>query len=366
LRCGKAAFLYSSGILSPFTYDFELIGFGLYKGLYYVVNLNTICLPVVMVVIFSIMLGSSPGMAETTKIRIGVLAYGTVNWELETAQHHNLDKVEGVELVITQFSGKHASAIALQGGAVDAIVTDWIWVSRQRSSGADFTFVPHSVAVGGLMVRPDAGIKSLEDLRGRKIGIAGGPVDKSWLMLRAFAKKKIGVDLQEVVDPTFAAPPLLNKIMLKGEIPAALNFWHYAARLKAAGMIELVSVNELLPALGVEGQPPLIGWVFSEKWAASNADTVKGFLRSTRATKQLLGSSDSEWDRLRSLTKASNEATFVALRDAYRAGIPRSFSDKDIVAAEQLFSILVEYGGRDLVGDNTSLAAGTFWSGFRY
>lgn len=329
-------------------------------------NLQINFLRVIRVAIFATLITVGTGQAATTKIRVGVLAYGTVNWELDTVRHHGLDRAEGVELVVTKLSGKNATAIALQGGAVDAIVTDWIWVSRQRSSGADFTFVPHSVAVGGLMVRPDAGIESLDDLRGRKIGIAGGPVDKSWLMLRAFAKKKIGIDLLDVVEPTYAAPPLLNIILLKREIPAVLNFWHYTARLKAAGMTEMVSVDELLAALGVEGQPPLIGWVFSEKWAASNTDTTQSFLRSLRAAKKMLASSDSEWERIRPLTKAENEETFIALRDSYRAGIPKSFGDGNIVAAEQLFSTLAKYGGRDLVGDNASLAAGTFWSGFRY
>jgi NitT/TauT family transport system substrate-binding protein len=122
----------------------------------------------------------------------------------------------------------------------------------------------------------------------------------------------------------------------------------------------------LLPALGIEGRPPLIGWVFSDKWAASNIETTKGFLRSLRAAKKMLASSDSEWERIRPLTKARSEETFVALRDSYRAGIPKSFGDGDIVAAEQLFSILAKYGGRELVGDSASLAAGTFWSGFRY
>jgi len=320
----------------------------------------------ILVVVFFTMSSVVNAQAEAEKIRVGVLAFGTVNWELNTVKHHGLDKKEGVELIVNKLSGKGASAIALQGGAVDAIVSDWIWVSRQRSSGKDYTFVPHSIAVGGLMVRPDAGIKSIKDLRGRKIGIAGGPVDKSWLMLRAFAKKKIGADLKDLVKPTFAAPPLLNKIMLKGDIPAALNFWHYTARLKAAGMTELVSVEELLPALGVDGNPPLIGWVFSEKWAAENLRSVKGFFRSLRAAKKIMASSDTEWDRLRPLTKAKSDKTFTALRDAYRAGIPKSFGDKEIKAAKQLFSTLAKYGGRDLIGDSPNLAPGTFWSGFRY
>jgi NitT/TauT family transport system substrate-binding protein len=329
-------------------------------------HLNWRRLPTVIALGVLAIITTGQVQGKVTQIRVGVLAYGTVNWELNTLKHHGLAQKEGVELVVTKLSGKGASAIALQGGSVDAIVSDWIWVSRQRSSGKDYTFVPHSRTVGGLMVRPDAGIKSLGDLRGHKIGIAGGPVDKSWLMLRAFAKKKIGTDLKEIVKPTFAAPPLLNRIMIKGDIPAALNFWHYTARLKAAGMVELVGVNELLPALGVDRQPPLIGWVFSDKWAASNLVVVKGFLRSLRAAKKILASSDAEWRRLRPLTKAKNDETFIALRDAYRAGIPDSFGDQDVKAAGQLFSILAEYGGRELIGESPSLAPGTFWSEFRY
>jgi NitT/TauT family transport system substrate-binding protein len=304
--------------------------------------------------------------AEPATVRAGVLSYGTVNWELNVVKHHGLDRKEGVELLVTKLGGKNASAVALQGDAVDVIVTDWIWVSRQRASGTDYTFVPHSVAVGGLMVRPDSGIKSIGDLRGRKIGIAGGPVDKSWLMLRAYAMKSIGADLKDIAKPTFAAPPLLNRIMLKGEIPAALNFWHYTARLKAAGMVELISVTDLLPALGVNGRPPLIGWVFSERWAKDNGPAIKGFLRALRAAKKIMASSDAEWDRLRPLIKAKNDETFFALRDAYRAGIPKSFRDADIAAAKALFKTLAEYGGRDLIGESPVLAPGTFWSGYRY
>jgi NitT/TauT family transport system substrate-binding protein len=69
---------------------------------------------------------------------------------------------------------------------------------------------------------------------------------------------------------------------------------------------------------------------------------------------------------LRRLTKAESEETFAALRQAYRAGIPQSFNDDDIAAAQQLFSTLALYGGRDLVGDSDGLADGTFWPGFRY
>ena len=207
----------------------------------------------------AVLLGAASAAADSQTVRVGALKFGTVNWELDTIMHNGLDTANGVALEVVELAGKNASAVALQGGAVDVIVSDWIWVSRQRTAGADYTFVPYSLTVGALMVRPDAGIESLADLDGRKLGIAGGPVDKSWLLLRAYGQQQLGRDLADMVEPVFGAPPLLNELVMDGELPAVLNFWHYNARLGAAGMTELVSVTDMLPALGVEAQPPLLG-----------------------------------------------------------------------------------------------------------
>ncbi|MCK5274186.1 MAG: ABC transporter substrate-binding protein, partial [Alphaproteobacteria bacterium] len=137
-------------------------------------------------------------------------------------------------------------------------------------------------------------------------------------------------------------------------------------RLKAAGMVELVSVAEMLPELGVDTVPPLLGWVFSEKWAAENAEALTGFLRASLAAKKVLAESDAEWDRLRPRMKAKDDASFEALRAGYRAGIPTSFTARDIAAAETLFGTLAELGGSKLVGKSNSLSAGTFWIGFTF
>ncbi len=92
-------------------------------------------------------------------------------------------QIEKVEL-----ANPEAGKIALQAGAVDMIVTDWIWVSRMRSEGKDFTFYPYSTASGSLMVPEKSAIRSLADLKGKRLGIAGGELDKNWLLLQALAK----------------------------------------------------------------------------------------------------------------------------------------------------------------------------------
>jgi NitT/TauT family transport system substrate-binding protein len=312
------------------------------------------------IVVFGCLIAPS-GAADLPTIRIGILQYGTVSWELEVIERKGLAEREGVRIEIVPLALKDAANVAIQGGAVDVIVNDWIWVARQRAEGRDFTFVPYSRAVGGVMVRPDAGVHSLADLRGKRLGVAGGALDKSWLLLRAYSRKTLGEDAAKLVQADFGAPPLLNALMLKGELPAVLNFWHYAARLRAAGMRELVNLDEILGALGVEGELPMVGWVFRDEWAARNRTALEGFLRASARAKQLMLESDAIWEELRPLTRAEDDATLAALKQGFRDGIPGG----DIAQAERIahrvFAILAAEGGAELVGTATALPAGTFW-----
>jgi NitT/TauT family transport system substrate-binding protein len=313
----------------------------------------------------SFTLAVSAQAADLPVVRVGVLKFGTVNWELDVIREHKLDEKHGFKLDVTGLGGKNASAVAMQGGAVDVIVTDWLWVSHQRAAGKSYTFAPWSNTVGGLMVSPDSGINSIDDLKGKQLGIAGGPVDKSWLLLRAWAKKEKGLDLAAAVEPKFGAPPLLNELALRGDLPAVINFWHFAAKLQAAGFRQLVSTQDALRSLGVDNDVPLLGWVFDEIWAGEHRAAIDGFLAASYEAKSILASSDAEWERLKPRTKAKSDGELAALRDAFRAGIPQQFGDAEIDAAKKAFAVLAAEGGEKLVGKQTALADGTFWAGFR-
>ena len=296
------------------------------------------------------------------QVRVGVLQFGTVNWEMAVIERRGLDRKHDVDLQIVPLSSKNAVSVALQGDAVDVIVSDWLWVNRQRAAGRDYRFFPYSLTVGGLYVRPDAEIKSLADLTGGQLGIAGGPVDKSWLLLQAYART-LDIDLARDVEPAFAAPPLLNRLMLNGDLPAVLNFWHYGARLEAAGMRPLIDVQAILEGLGISEPVPMLGWVFSEAWAKRNPQAIRGFLSASYEAKQLLGQDDDEWQAIRALTKAEDDATLLLLRNGYRRGIPGGLSANGEGVAAKVFDILAREGGTRLVGDARSLLPGTFWDG---
>ena len=308
-----------------------------------------------------------PAAAQDNQaIRIGLLRFGTVAWEIDVIRHHELDRRHGIVVIPTEFASNEAAKVALQAGAVDMIVTDWPWVARQRGEGTAFSFVPYSKAVGTLIVPNASAIRNLADLRGRRIGVVGGPLDKSWLLLRAHAQKELGVDLAELAEPVFGAPPLLNEELARGRIDAVLTYWHYAARLEAGGSKSLLTVADMIRRLGINGDVPMLGYAFREEWAEDKGVALQGFIAASREAKALLAGSKDEWIRLAPQIGSGDPAVLGAIRAGFRAGIPDRWSALERQAAGDLYAILAEIGGDKLVGQAKILDAKTFWPDVSY
>ena len=236
-------------------------------------------------VVFIFCLSSTDLFAK--KIRIGSLQYGSVNWELKLIQDLGLDEKNSFELEIVELASKNAAAVALQGGAVDLIVTDWFWVSRQRNEKRLFSFIPHSMAAGGMIASKKSKIKNDLDLKNKKIGVAGGQVDKGWLIFRAYYKKKYGSDLINLSRPIFGAPPLLNKKMQQNNFDAILTYWPYQAKLLTDSSFQkVININEILNELGIPDGIPVIGWVFRDDWGNSNNLVLDNFLKASDEAKK--------------------------------------------------------------------------------
>jgi NitT/TauT family transport system substrate-binding protein len=308
------------------------------------------------------MLVAQSAAAELPQIKIGTLKFGTVNWELAVISD-GIDRRHGFILARVDLADKDATSIALQSGDVDVIVTDWIWVAMQRKLGHAFTFVPFSRSVGAVMADPAKGIRSVADLAGRSIGVAGGATDKSWVLLQAFARKTANLELKDKADVQFGAPPLLNELVQRGKLDAVLNFWNFNARLKSKGFVPVISIREVLPALGLDADPPLLGWVFSDRWAEDHPELARGLIDASYEAKGLMKSDDAIWEKLRPIMDADDDALFQALKDGYREGIPDRYERKDIAAAEGAFALMRAVDPSS-VANLEALPEGTFWAGY--
>ena len=139
-----------------------------------------------------------------------------------------------------------------------------------------------------LVVPAKSKVHTLADLRGHSIGIAGGPLDKSWLILRAYAEKRHKMDLVAETEQVFGAPPLMFKLGISEETDAVINYWHFLAKMKAHGMREVISVAQATGELGLDPDMPLLGYVMKESLLRDNPGLAQALYDASRDAKSLL------------------------------------------------------------------------------
>jgi NitT/TauT family transport system substrate-binding protein len=304
-------------------------------------------------------IGASAACAAD-RIRIATLKTGTLAWELDTLRTHGFERDAGLAIETTELASTEAGKVALRGGSADLIVSDWLWVARERALGDELVFYPYSSALGAVMVPANSPIKSIADLKGRKLGVAGGPLDKSWLLLQAFARRS-GVDLKAEATIAYGAPPLLTQKALQGEIDATLTFWNFSAELEAAGMRPAISMQDVVKGLGAKGPVAMVGYVFSSGWAQRNGPTLGRFFAATRKAEGILRNSPAEWQRLAPRIGATNPGALEVYRQRFLEGIPKRPLADEAADTKTLYHVLANIGGAELVGPSPDLDPRIFY-----
>jgi NitT/TauT family transport system substrate-binding protein len=302
---------------------------------------------------------ATPTLASET-LRIGVQKTGTFAWQLDVIRRHNLASIAGLDLKITEYASPDAGKLALNSGSVDLAVVDWLWVARARALGARLLFYPYSSAVGSIMVKADSPLRTIADLKGRVLAIAGGALDKSWLIVQAAAIRQ-GIDLKREATLQYGAPPLIFQKLQQGEAEASLNYWNFCARLEAQGYRRLLDVRDAEVTLGLKEPVALIGYAFTEDFATSHKSTIDRFIAVAQTANDIMQRSDGEWDALRPLMNAEDQSTFTAYRDQTREGMPRRTVAAEQADAGALFKTLAGIGGPELVGPLQELDPGLYY-----
>jgi NitT/TauT family transport system substrate-binding protein len=304
------------------------------------------------------MLASSASAAD--RIRLVAQRTGSLAWELDVIKAHGLDKKANLDIETLELASTEAGKIALKGGSADIIVSDWTWVARERALGDGLVYYPYLSTLGAVMAPAQSPIRDVGDLKGRKLAVAGGPIDKSWLLLRALGLRS-GLDLKTQATIVYGAPPLLSEKALQGETDATLTFWNFCADLEAKGQKRAIPMDDVLHRLGASGPVAILGYVFDGAWATRNRSALDRFLEASRQAKDILAASDTEWQRLAPRIGVNDPGTLAIYRQRYSEGIPRRRVADEAADARGLYKILADIGGADLVGPGRELDGGSFY-----
>src|SRR5882757_3779857 len=260
--------------------------------------------------------------AAADRIRLAVQRTGTLSWELDVIKTHGLDRKLDLDIATVELASTEAGKIALKGGSADLMLSDWLWVARERSLGDALVFYPSSSLLGAVMAPAHTAIRDIADLKGRKLAVAGGPIDKSWLLLQALARRG-GIDLKKEVTIVYGAPPLLSQKALQGETDATLTFWNFCAELESKGFARAIAMDDVMKGLGAKGPVAIVGYTFDSAFAARNRSAVDNFLAAAREAKEIMATSESEWQRLAPRIRVTEPNALAIYRKRYAEGIVR-------------------------------------------
>jgi NitT/TauT family transport system substrate-binding protein len=312
----------------------------------------------------AITLFASAGAEAADTIRLAMQKTGTVAWEIAAMKALGLDKAADLEIQTTELATTDSGKIALQGGAADVIVSDWLWVARERTLGDRLVFTPYSTALGAVMTPKDSPIHALADLAGRSLGVAGGPLDKSWLLVQAAARKE-GQDLAKAARLAYGAPPLIAEKLVSGELDAALEFWTFSVDLEARGFRRAIDMADVEKALGASGPVAMTGYVFTEAFAKDHGDALRSFLAVAAKAREALASDPALWAPIKARLHLPDDGALDTTLDTYRKryaeGLPKRPVAEEAEDARALYRAIVAVGGADLVGAASELDATLFF-----
>lgn len=298
--------------------------------------------------------------AKADRIRVAVQKTGTLAWELDVIKRHGIERKLDLIIDTLELASTEAGKVALKGGSVDLILSDWLWVARERSLGDTLVFYPASTALGAVMTPAQSSIRSVLDLKDKKLAIAGGPLDKSWLLLQAFALRA-GIDLRKQAVIVYGAPPLLSQKALQGETDATLTYWNFCAELESRGFSRAIAMENVIRGLGAKGPLAIVGYAFDGNWASRNTSTVERFLAAVHQAKEILAGSETEWQRLAANLRLSDANAVAIYRQRYSEGVLRRSLSEEEADARALYLVLADIGGMQLVGAARALPPGTFY-----
>ncbi|MBI2369068.1 MAG: ABC transporter substrate-binding protein [Deltaproteobacteria bacterium] len=160
--------------------------------------------------------------APAQKFRFGTLP-GTTEFILFVMERERFLQQEGVELEKVRVLNPAPLHTLLVERKVDVGYAGFSAMAVARAQGRDMVVIFGVNSPANVVVVPKASpVRTVADLRGKKIGLFGGPGAMTSAMLFVIGKRWHGIDLQKEAELVTAPGPALAGFLEKGQVDAAL------------------------------------------------------------------------------------------------------------------------------------------------
>ena len=248
---------------------------------------------------------AAPAIAQSkTKVRVGYLHTVAVDGQIWTGVDRGSFDKQGLDLELRQFNTGLEIFQALIGGSLDVLATGAVLSNfPARGQGKVFLINDIEVATAQLWVRQDQGIKSFEDLKGKRIATATGTTAHVFLDTALRANK---VDPKEVELLNQTMPAAVTSF-ISGAVPAVALWvpFNIAVRDKVPGAVKLADASAYYPQAAIIG-----GWAAANAYYDANQETLGKLIKG--------------WGEANDYIIANPDAAIEALQKAHYSQTPLS------------------------------------------
>jgi NitT/TauT family transport system substrate-binding protein len=205
----------------------------------------------------------------------------------------------GLDVQITPISNTGQQWNSMRAGEADISSGSVLDLLRQRQAGLQAKAIRNWATFNNPVVAmADKPYAKLSDLRGARVGT---PTDTllDWMILRAAGARAEGFDLTKDAQVQNAAPGLINGLLDKGDLDAALQFSDFTlAPLSQGKYKEVTTVPKAMAAGQLDPDSLYLTYNLTDAWRAKNPDAVPRLVAAIEEAMDLMRTDDAIWPEL--------------------------------------------------------------------
>ena len=206
---------------------------------------------------------------ETVTLNVAYMANWGSLWAVATADAKGYFAEEGITINLTQFEDGPSEIAAMKQGSMDVAFIG-PGAHKLCSKGDAQVFLMQHMGDGDCVLGLN-GIKTLEELKGKKVGYAAGTSSETILTT---ALASVGMTMEDIVAVSMDAPALTTAA-LSGQVDA-IAAW---SPMSLTILAQAENATDICSNVDFATMASPGSWVVNPDWAAQNSDVLVRFNR---------------------------------------------------------------------------------------
>ena len=294
---------------------------------------------------------AQPPAGPPAVVRWSTIANANQSYFPVLMQEKGIGAKYGLDVQTIPISNTGQQWNSMRAGEADISSGSVLDLLRQRQAGLQAKAIRNWATFSNpVIAAADKPYTKLSDLRGARVGT---PTDTllDWMILRAAGAKSEGFDLGKDSQVQNAAPGLINGLLDKGDLDAALQFSDFTLAPVSQGKYkEVTSVPKAMADAGFDPNSFYLTYNLLDSWRTKYPDATPRLVAALEDVVQILMTDDSVWPDLAKRSGIEDPSLLPRYVQMQRESFKVVYSPDKLAPTQAVLDALNETVGASQVG----------------